>query len=411
MQRQRREEDREAALEMQIARASGDEQAVRYLEEQARVLLRIRQLEDDGVSKQKARTQALAEDAPLREALAEAAGKEQKALAESARLEAMRILGLDGQVAISERQADLLRRTEAYRKAGLGVVAEIAQNGIDILVTDQADARARKDILAIDEARLRVQERLVREAEAEHRLNLARLSGDDGEAAWRDIEARINRRAREIERRGKDGKPLDYGEGVDQAQFEIQQELDAEALGARRSWLRGVLSDIKRGGIGDAVAEQLDRASSRWLDKLADSLSELNWGAMLKSWGGGGGWSDAFASLFSSGHSAGTDFSEGGFKWVRERGPELLNLPRGSKVVEHNRAMQMTAAAASPVVNLGGLTIKNYGSEPVQGRMTQTAGGGLELELEPMFKGMMARSGRDGSLAKALGSSPQPRRR
>lgn len=414
LQRRRREEDREAALDMQIAQASGDDQTVRYLEEQARVLSRIRQLEDDGVAKQAARTQALAEDAPLREALAEAAGKEQKALTESARLEALRILGLADQVEAAEREADLVRRTEAYRKAGLGVVNELAENGLDLVAVDTAVAQARRDILEIDQARLRVQERLVQEAKAEHAANLARLSGDEEGARSFDIGARIRSLAAEIERRGKDGKPLNPGEGMAEAKRIVMDELDASALGARRSWLRGMLSDIKRGGIGDALAEQLDRASDRWLDKLADSLAGLDWGGFLKGLSGGfggGGWSDALGALLGSGHSAGTDFSEGGFKWVGERGPELLKLPRGSKVTEHNRAMQLTAAAASPVVNLGGLTIKNYGSEPMQGRLTQAPGGGLELELEPMFKGMLARSGRDGSLAKAVGSSPQPRRR
>lgn len=393
LQRRRREEDRDAALDMQIAQARLDYDAIGRLEEQERVRARIRQLEDDGVKTAQARQTALSEEARLQAAVADQRSREAKSMFDTASMEADRIEGLDRFVEGARRRADLEERINAYAK----IYKDIGT----------ATTLAKADQLMIDQARLRVQERLVQEAEAEHRLNLARLSGDDDKANWLDIEARIARRAREIERRDK----LNYGEGVDQAQFEIQQELDAAALGARRSWLRGMLSDIKRGGIGDAVAEQLDRASSRWLDKLADSLSELNWGAMLKSWGGGGGWSDALSALFSSGHSAGTDFSEGGFKWVGERGPELLNLPRGSKVVEHNRAMQMTAAAASPVVNLGGLTIKNYGSEPVQGRMTQTAGGGLELELEPMFKGMMARSGRDGSLAKALGSSPQPRRR
>lgn len=396
LQRRRREEDREAALDMQIAQATLDQDAIRRLEEQERVRGRIRQLEDDGVKTAQARQTAHSEEARLQEAFAQQSVRETAELGRQVDLEVMRLLGEERSLGLSEKRLDRDARILAYRKAGLDLAT--------------ATTTADRDQLQIAEARAEVMARIIREAEAEHRLNLARLSGDDGMARWLDIEDRINRRAREIERRGN----MNHGEGVDQAQSEIQQELDAEALGARRSWLRGMLSDIKRGGIGDALAEQLDRASDRWLDKLADSLAGLDWGGFLKGLSGGfggGGWSDALGALLGSGHSAGTDFSEGGFKWVGERGPELLKLPRGSKVTEHNRAMQLTAAAASPVVNLGGLTIKNYGSEPMQGRLTQAPGGGLELELEPMFKGMLARSGRDGSLAKAVGSSPQPRRR
>ncbi|WP_312065151.1 phage tail length tape measure family protein [Brevundimonas sp.] len=396
LQRRRREEDREAALDMQIAQATLDQDAIRRLEEQERVRGRIRQLEDDGVKTAQARQTAHSEEARLQDAFAQQSVRETAELGRQVDLEVMRLLGEERSLGLSEKRLDRDARILAYRKAGLDLAT--------------ATTTADRDQLQIAEARAEVMARIIREAEAEHRLNLARLSGDDGMARWLDIEDRINRRAREIERRGK----MNHGEGVDQAQSEVQQELDAEALGARRSWLRGMLSDIKRGGIGDALAEQLDRASDRWLDKLADSLAGLDWGGFLKGLSGGfggGGWSDALGALLGSGHSAGTDFSEGGFKWVGERGPELLKLPRGSKVTEHNRAMQMTAAAASPVVNLGGLTIKNYGSEPMQGRLTQSPGGGLELELEPMFKGMLARSGRDGSLAKAVGSSPQPRRR
>lgn len=409
-QRRRREEDREATLDMQIAQARLDYDAIGRLEEQERVRARIRQLEDDGVKSAQARTTAMGEEARLQTAVAVQQEREAKGLHDAASMEADRIEGLDRFVEQARRRADLEERINAYAK----IYKDIGT----------ATSMAKADQLMIDHARLRVQEKLVQEAKSEHAANLARLSGDEEGARSYDVAARIRARAQEIERRGRDGKPLNPGEGMAQAKREIMEELDAAALGTRRTWLRGLLGDIKRGGIGDAVAEQFSRATDRWLDKLADALAELDWSKLLNSLGGGGsggaggsggGWANAAASFISSmmqGHSSGTDFSEGGLKWVGERGPELLNLPRGSKVYEHNRAMQMTAAAAAaPVVNFGGLTVKNYGSEPMTGRMSQTPGGGLELALEPAFKSLQARSGRDGSMAKALNATPQARRR
>ncbi|MNS18431.1 Prophage tail length tape measure protein [compost metagenome] len=407
-QRRRREEDRDAALDMQIAQARLDYDAIGRLEEQERVRARIRQLEDDGVKSAQARTNAMGEEARLQAAMADQQGREAKALFEAASMEADRIEGLDRFVEQARRRADLEERINAYAK----IYKDIGT----------ATSLAKTDQLMIDQARLRVQEKLVQEAKAEHAANLARLSGDEEGGRSYDVGARIRARAQEIERRGKDGKPLNPGEGMAEAKRQIMDELDAAALGTRKTWLRGLLSDIKRGGIGDAVAEQFSRATDRWLDKLADALAELDWSKLLNSLGGGGsgggsggGWGNAAANFFASmfnGHSTGTDFSDGGLKWVGERGPELLNLPRGSKVYEHNRAMQLTAAAAAaPVVNFGGLTIKNYGSEPMTGRMSQSPGGGLELALEPAFKSLQARSGRDGSMAKALNATPQARRR
>lgn len=37
------------------------------------------------------------------------------------------------------------------------------------------------------------------------------------------------------------------------------------------------------------------------------------------------------------GFAMGTDFAPGGWAMVGERGPELVNLPRGSQVIPHNR--------------------------------------------------------------------------
>ena len=44
------------------------------------------------------------------------------------------------------------------------------------------------------------------------------------------------------------------------------------------------------------------------------------------------------------GYADGTSFHPGGLAWVGERGPELLNLPRGAQVYPTGASMQMAAA-------------------------------------------------------------------
>ncbi len=44
-------------------------------------------------------------------------------------------------------------------------------------------------------------------------------------------------------------------------------------------------------------------------------------------------------------HAAGTNYAPGGWSWVGERGPELVNLPRGSKVLDANRSKQLASSS------------------------------------------------------------------
>jgi len=395
LQRARREEDVDANLSLQEAKATNDLDRVRELESEARVRSRIRQLEDDSVGAAEAKNRATQEEKRLQDAMAVLRDEEGLKLQREAEAQVMRLLGEERSLENQRQRIDHEDRILAYQKAGYDLVT----------ATNMAEA----DRNRLVEARSVALKRAIADAKTEHRLNLMRLSGDEEEYRRLSVGDRVNRRAREIEGRSK----LNPGEGEDQARTEIQQELDAEALGARRAWMRDMLSDIRSGGIGDALAGQLERATDKWADKLADMLAGLDWGgAMRAMFGGGGGMSAALGALFSpGGHSAGTDFSDGGWKWVGERGPELLNLPRGSRVLEHNRALQAAAGSGAMNVSLGGLTIKNYGSEPMTGRLSKAPGGGMELELEPLFKNELAKAGRDGSLARSLNASPRPRRR
>lgn len=51
------------------------------------------------------------------------------------------------------------------------------------------------------------------------------------------------------------------------------------------------------------------------------------------------------------GNAAGTDYWKGGLTWVGERGPEIVNLPRGSQVIPNDKVGQM--AGGGTTVNIG----------------------------------------------------------
>jgi hypothetical protein len=67
----------------------------------------------------------------------------------------------------------------------------------------------------------------------------------------------------------------------------------------------------------------------------------------------GGGWGVAGGfgrpGIFGiPGFANGTSSAPGGLAWVGERGPELVNLPRGSQVYPHQQSMAMAANSNAP---------------------------------------------------------------
>ena len=69
------------------------------------------------------------------------------------------------------------------------------------------------------------------------------------------------------------------------------------------------------------------------------------------------------------GNAEGTDFWRGGPTWVGEKGPELLNLPRGSQIIPHDRSVAMFAqsVAAPPATRPGPATGFANGNQGMPG--------------------------------------------
>lgn len=336
----RQEEDRAAELELMTAQAFTDVDRVRSLEDQAALRARIRQLEDDGVSAAAARTKAEREQLQILAARGLEQGREQSIISRTASFEADRLLGLEATVAAEDRRLELLSRIDTYVKAGR-----------DYYASWLAVIYEMKDV---EDARAVVMQRQVDIAAREHALTLARAAGRTGEANRLDRAGRIDSRAREIEGL----KKLDYGEGLTEATLQINQEIAAQAEGVRREWMLGFIDDIRSGGIREALASQMEQATDRMIDKLVDMLMDIDWSAMFADakGGSGGGWGDILnmiGNAFTGGsggpgkNADGTDWWGGGLSWVGERGPELVNLPRGSQVMNSERSLRMMTRAAT----------------------------------------------------------------
>lgn len=87
---------------------------------------------------------------------------------------------------------------------------------------------------------------------------------------------------------------------------------------------------------GASAMDALKTAGLNALGKIVDKLAEMAFNNLWSSAFGSGGFS--LASLFKGlpGFAMGTNSAPGGLAMVGERGPELVNLPRGAQVIPNN---------------------------------------------------------------------------
>lgn len=118
---------------------------------------------------------------------------------------------------------------------------------------------------------------------------------------------------------------------------------DGDVLGAIDNFIGSIASALQR-RLADSIADSLMGAPGTSGGGLFGSLL----GGLGGLFGGGSGFSNA-SSLGSvakdflklPGFANGTDFAPGGMAWVGERGPELVNLPRGSQVIPADKSARM----------------------------------------------------------------------
>lgn len=391
LQRARREEDRTSNRDVEIARARGDVDELRRLEDANAIRQRTRQLIDDGTDAEKARTQALQEQQVLIDARAAATRRDVEALFVANSVEVDRILGNERLLPQHERHLELVERINAYVAAGAHYY--------------DAWLKAANDLKAVEEAREEVAARSQARANRDWQITLAQARGDRSALRGLDRATWIDNRARELERQAREaGKPMDFGGGDEQAAKDYADLMRAETTGAFRDGLGSLIDDIRSGGLKDALSEQLSRAGDRLIDKLLDAFLDMDFSGGKDS--GLGNWLNRGLDALFGKNADGTEYWRGGPTWVGERGPELLNLPRGAQVIEHQRSLRMVAGATSaPAIN-NNIRVINQTSEPVSARMIPTRDG-LDVILAPAVRGEVQKMGADGSLAKASRLTPR----
>ena len=125
----------------------------------------------------------------------------------------------------------------------------------------------------------------------------------------------------------------------------------------------GFFGDLKSGisegkslweSLGNAATNALDKIADKALSMAANGIFDMIFGAVMggltggmgNSLGGGWGVAGGFGKpgIFGiPGFADGTNYAPGGMAWVGERGPELVNLPRGAQVIPNGPSMALAA--------------------------------------------------------------------
>ena len=273
-----------------MARERGDVDALRRLERERDLKRLIDRYDQAGLSKADARKAAERDLLELAEAKAEAWAKE---------------------VDVAERSSDLqlaeLRNDFEHQRALKDEeyleerIAMWQAKGIELA---EAEKRASRDLLNLEEARGEAMDRRLRDQKASHDIEVARLRGDTAmadrlsEAQW------VRDRTDQIYRDGEGSV----------TEADAYAEAMAEASDLARAQMQGNFRDAARGGLRAAMdgnlfnyfRDQLQNhtfnALAKVLDRLADKLADLVFdGAFGGSTGGkSGGIGKLFGSLVSS---------------------------------------------------------------------------------------------------------------
>lgn len=125
-----------------------------------------------------------------------------------------------------------------------------------------------------------------------------------------------------------------------------------EALDFAKGAAKGFLSDLRQGLInGEGFWKSFGNAALNVLDKIINKIEDQLVNAMFSASSIGGSSSGGlFGSIFGGigkllGFAKGTSYAPGGVAMVGEQGPEIVELPRGSKVNTASETRRMMSGA------------------------------------------------------------------
>lgn len=162
----------------------------------------------------------------------------------------------------------------------------------------------------------------------------------------------------------------------------------------------GMVSDLKEGvSFTDALGNAFTRLKDRLLDMALDLAINAFLSMLTNQISGGTGPLSSIFKMLIPHMASGTNYAPGGLAWTGEEGPELISLPRGSKVFSHSDSMGMMGGGT--VVVQPKVVVNNYAKADVTTRTN--ANGDLELTVRGVVRDELAGQNTSGMFKQQFG--------
>jgi tape measure domain-containing protein len=172
------------------------------------------------------------------------------------------------------------------------------------------------------------------------------------------------------------------------------QEAMSEFQDIAADGVKGFVSDLMDGvSAAEALQNALKRVGDRLLDMALDAALKGAFGGT----NGAGGIGSLFSSLFSGARASGGSVQSGGTYLVGENGPEILRMGRNGMIKPNSALGKGTTGSGMQVV------INNNNGSQVATQQTQgPQGPRLEVQIDEMVAGALARGAKTGDVLKNL---------
>lgn len=219
---------------------------------------------------------------------------------------------------------------------------------------------------------------------------------DDVDAAF-DMFVHDTRAMREAAREAADRIDEAFRDAAGQGMASLSNGITDAILGVEN--LGDVFTNVSKQIISDLIRIAVQKA-------ITDPLGDLLLGGLQSAFGPRIGGNTArletnFDKVFASripAFATGTNFAPGGLSLVGERGPELVNLPRGSQVIPNNRLNTVGGGVSGTITialtdDLNGRIANVAG--PIAVRVVSQAGPTIAQAGSSMARERMTRSGKN----------------
>ena len=269
----------------------------------------------------------------------------------------------EGAVASTSR-GDKINEQDTY------LAKDLAERQVGPLEAANAEIRSQNALLDAQKASLFGSTQAV--AAAAKAQELKNIYDRDGVTITPQLKAKIDETAASY------GELAKRTEDFNKMQQDSIHAMD-EVRGAARDGLGTFIGDLIKGkSAGDALKDTLSQLGQKLMNMGLDSLTNSLFGKSGTA--GGGIFGSLLGSLFGGGaggavagaplnlHAAGTDSAPGGLSIVGEKGPEIMNVPRGAQIFSNAASLRMTQGqpANQNNISIGGHTIIVQGNADTQ---------------------------------------------